>query len=143
MGPPQGRAEGEENLPRPAGHTPPHAPQNGARRLCCLLQRSENERKANAGEWEAGGSRVSLTGCGARRRQGPSGPSSLAAGGQQRPRRGPRTGRGRGQMRRAAGAAQLLQSLPPGMPGHPASGAGKPNPAKEPRRPCRHLSPGQ
>jgi len=28
MGPPQGRVEGEENLPRPAGHTPPKAPQN-------------------------------------------------------------------------------------------------------------------
>jgi len=28
MGPPQGRAEGEENLPRPAAHTPPHAPQD-------------------------------------------------------------------------------------------------------------------
>jgi len=28
MGPPQGRAEEEENLPRPAAHTPPHAPQD-------------------------------------------------------------------------------------------------------------------
>ena len=28
MGPPQGRAEGQENLPRPAAHTPPHAPQD-------------------------------------------------------------------------------------------------------------------
>ena len=28
MGPPQGRAEGEENLPRPAAHTPLDAPQN-------------------------------------------------------------------------------------------------------------------
>jgi len=28
MGPPQGRVEGEENLPRPAAHTPPHAPQD-------------------------------------------------------------------------------------------------------------------
>ena len=28
MGPPQGRAEGEENLPHPAAHTPPHAPQD-------------------------------------------------------------------------------------------------------------------
>ena len=27
MGPPQGRTEGEENLPQPAGHTPLHAPQ--------------------------------------------------------------------------------------------------------------------
>jgi len=27
MGPPQGRAEGVENLPRPAAHTPPHASQ--------------------------------------------------------------------------------------------------------------------
>jgi len=27
MGPHQGRAEGKENLPRPAGHTPPNAPQ--------------------------------------------------------------------------------------------------------------------
>ena len=28
MGPPQGRAEGEENLPRPAAHTPLNAPQD-------------------------------------------------------------------------------------------------------------------
>ena len=28
MGPPQGRAEGEENLPCPAGHTPRDAPQD-------------------------------------------------------------------------------------------------------------------
>jgi len=28
MGPPQGRAEGEENLPRPAAHTPRDAPQD-------------------------------------------------------------------------------------------------------------------
>jgi len=28
MGPPQGRAEGEENLPCPAAHTPPNAPQD-------------------------------------------------------------------------------------------------------------------
>jgi len=28
MGPPQGRAEGEKNLPRPAAHTPGDAPQN-------------------------------------------------------------------------------------------------------------------
>jgi len=28
MGPPQGRAEGEENLPRPAAHTPLDAPQD-------------------------------------------------------------------------------------------------------------------
>jgi len=29
MGPPQGRAEGEENLPGPAAHTPPNASQEG------------------------------------------------------------------------------------------------------------------
>jgi len=28
MGPPQGRVEGEENLPQPAGHTPHDAPQD-------------------------------------------------------------------------------------------------------------------
>jgi len=28
MGPPQGRAEGKENLPRPAAHAPPNAPQD-------------------------------------------------------------------------------------------------------------------
>jgi len=28
MGPPQGRVEGQENLPRPAGHTPLDAPQD-------------------------------------------------------------------------------------------------------------------
>jgi len=33
MGPPQGRAEGEENLPRPAGHTAPNASQDPI----CLL----------------------------------------------------------------------------------------------------------
>ena len=28
MGPHQGRVEGKENLPQPAGHTPPNAPKN-------------------------------------------------------------------------------------------------------------------
>jgi len=28
MGPHQGSVEGQENLPRPAGHTPPNAPQD-------------------------------------------------------------------------------------------------------------------
>jgi len=34
MGPPQGRVEGEENLPRPAGHAPPNAPQKSPGKHC-------------------------------------------------------------------------------------------------------------
>jgi len=46
MGPPQGSAEGEENLPRPAAHTPPHAPQETISTQGTLLaqQQSSAER---------------------------------------------------------------------------------------------------
>jgi len=35
MGPPQGRAEGKENLPRPAAHTPPNHRMVGVGRDLC------------------------------------------------------------------------------------------------------------
>ena len=42
MGPPQGRAEGKKNLPRPAAHTPPYAPQNHSLRVVGLRRRGKS-----------------------------------------------------------------------------------------------------
>lgn len=81
--------------------------QNRARCLRRFLQRSENKCNANAGEWEAAGSRVSQMEV---RSQAEAGPIwSLRSGSREdrRDRAGPQGRQGKGQRRRAARAAPL------------------------------------
>lgn len=93
--------------------------QNGARRLRCFLQRSENKCNANAGEWEAAGSRVSQTGV---RSQAEAGPIwSLQSGSREDSRDHTGDPREAGEGGKHGGQPELPSSgrvCSQGMPGH-------------------------
>lgn len=117
--------------------------QNGARRLRCFLQRSENKCNANAGEWEAAGSRVSQTGVQSQAEAGPI--WSLQSGSREdsRHRAGDPGEAGEGGSH--GGQPELPSSgrvCSQGCQGTPQCRAGKPSPAREPRRLRRDLSSG-